>query len=443
MAALAETVDPVSIPADLRTLIVQAQEEAGGRTALPSGFGSPSERDGMLGVDGRIWIPDGTDEVHRAVFKLVHEHPALGAHGARQSTLDAINRLFVWRRARPFVTRMADACASCQRIRPPNRRPQGLAQPHAIPPGPGHTVAIDFVSFPEYEGYDQVFVVVDEFSKERVYAPTKSTATATDVAELFCEHWVRRCGVPAKIVLDRDPRFRAAVFKSIAQRLGIDLAFTSGYAPQSNGMVERVHRQLHEALSHYVDPEVGDWPTFLWQVELAHNTRPHKSTALAPFELTRSYRVRSVLPSPFQTGELRGPLENEELREQAYAALERAAERSATQMNRGRRQAETYTEGDLVYIHRDGLGRARARFEPLYVGPFPVERMQTAKTVRVVLPQDEFPRKNPVFNVQHVKRYIADDEHDDQAHWSAEQITQAHRRPTPARTRELDRLHLA
>jgi hypothetical protein len=56
-------------------------------------------------------------------------------------------------------------------------------------------------------GYDAIFSIIDRFSRTCRFIPCHSTISASDVADLFFEHWVCRFGMPAKIISDRDVRF--------------------------------------------------------------------------------------------------------------------------------------------------------------------------------------------------------------------------------------------
>jgi hypothetical protein len=52
----------------------------------------------------------------------------------------------------------------------------------------------------------------------------------------------------AVITLDRGSQFTSALWDSLCNTLGIKHVQTTAYHPQSNGLVERFHRQLKDAL---------------------------------------------------------------------------------------------------------------------------------------------------------------------------------------------------
>jgi len=75
----------------------------------------------------------------------------------------------------------------------------------------------------------------------------KSTS-AEAVQEAFISNWVARFGVPATVTTDRGAQFTSATWTKMCQGLGMQHVLTTAYHPQANGMVERFHRQLKEAL---------------------------------------------------------------------------------------------------------------------------------------------------------------------------------------------------
>jgi len=72
--------------------------------------------------------------------------------------------------------------------------------------------------------------------------------SAASCADALISGWVSRFGVPSLITSDRGTQFTSAVWEALCNKLGVAHTTTTAYHPQANGLVERAHRQLKEAL---------------------------------------------------------------------------------------------------------------------------------------------------------------------------------------------------
>ena len=88
-----------------------------------------------------------------------------------------------------------------------------------------------------------VLLVIDHSSCWCEFAALPDVSAST-VANAFISLWVCRYGVPARLVTDRGAQFCGSLFRSLCTLLGANHAPTTAYHPQSNGLIERVHRKL-------------------------------------------------------------------------------------------------------------------------------------------------------------------------------------------------------
>ncbi len=108
---------------------------------------------------------------------------------------------------------------------------------------------VDFVGpLPASEaGYLYIFTIIDRTTRWLEAVPLKDISTASCI-EAFLASLVSRFGVPETVTSDRGAQFSAASWASFCDWLGICHAMTTAYHPQANGLVERAHRQLKDAL---------------------------------------------------------------------------------------------------------------------------------------------------------------------------------------------------
>jgi transposase InsO family protein len=97
------------------------------------------------------------------------------------------------------------------------------------------------------EGFNYVFTMIDCFTCWMEAVMLKNIE-ASNCAEALIAGWVSRYGVPASITSDPGHQFSSAVWDALCSRLGIQHITTLAYHPQANGMIERAHRQLKDAL---------------------------------------------------------------------------------------------------------------------------------------------------------------------------------------------------
>jgi len=71
-------------------------------------------------------------------------------------------------------------------------------------------------------------------------------------------------GVPKRIILNRDVKFTSNFSKEIFVGLGIDLAFSTKYHPQTGGKTKRTNRIIQDMLKIYVMYQPSGKNTFQW-----------------------------------------------------------------------------------------------------------------------------------------------------------------------------------
>jgi hypothetical protein len=146
-------------------------------------------------------------------------------------------------------------------------------------------------------GFNHIFTMIDRSTRWLEAVPLKDTS-ATSCADTFVATWVARFGVPECITSDRGPQFTSAVWSALCSRLGISRSLTTAFHPQSNGMVERAHRQLKDALR--ARAAGHDWSSHLPWVLLGLRTAPKEDSNISSAELCLGAPL--TLPGEFIAG---------------------------------------------------------------------------------------------------------------------------------------------
>jgi hypothetical protein len=188
----------------------------------------------------------------------------------------------------------------CERAKA-SRQHTAAVQPIAIPARRFTHIHVDIVGpLPAATcGSRYLFTVVDRSSRWLEALPMSDMAT-TSCADALIAGWISRYGVPAQLTSDRGTQFTSAIWDALCQQLGIQHQPTTAFHPQANGMVERCHLRLKDALrARLAGP---DWPLHLPWVLMGLRAAPTEDTGVSAAEVV--FGEPLVLPGQIlDTGE--------------------------------------------------------------------------------------------------------------------------------------------
>jgi hypothetical protein len=161
------------------------------------------------------------------------------------------------------------------------------AQPVELiaPPWPLQRWGIDIVGklTPTQGNYTFVVIVV-EYCTKWIEAKWLTNMSSATIKKFFWQNIIYRYGVPRHITVDNAKYFDNAMFKELCQQIGMKVAFTSIYHPQSNGAVKKANSLIFEAMKKILDGEKkGKWAEVMPMAVLSHNTTVYRATNFTPF----------------------------------------------------------------------------------------------------------------------------------------------------------------
>ena len=113
--------------------------------------------------------------------------------------------------------------------------------------------------------------------------------------------WVARYGLPCQLTTDQGTQFTLGTWGSWCKRMSVVHMTTSAFHPQSNGMVERLHRQNKNGL-HACGSGVA-WLENLPWVLMGIMAAPKDKSNISTAEATLGQQM--VMPSQLQLGDVR------------------------------------------------------------------------------------------------------------------------------------------
>jgi len=216
-------------------------------TRLPSLDVQVREVDGaqlLCDTSGGKWRPIVPVEDRQAVFHAIHDV----AHPGIRATRRLLAARFIWPAMRRDVASWCRDCVGCNRAKA-GKQHTARVEPIAIPQRRFSHVHVDLVGpLPATsDGSAYLLTAIDRTTRWLEAVPLKNIAANT-CTEAFLSTWVARYGVPETLTTDRGAQFTSETWRVLCLKLGTRHVLTTAYHPQSNGVVERVHRQLKDAL---------------------------------------------------------------------------------------------------------------------------------------------------------------------------------------------------
>ena len=361
--------------------------------------------------DARLCVPTGADKAEI----LAKVHDALG-HPGKHRTLARVLGSYYWRGAYSDTVRYVSSCHTCQLAKEDRRNRAGEARALPVPEAPWDSVHMDWITgLPTAaDGSDAILVFIDALTGMVHFQACQKSDSSKDTARHFIHNVVRLHGVPQAIHSDRDIRLTAHFWKSLQERLGTDLRFTTRHHPQSNGKVERANATLAEVLRSMCKWAGKDWRQHLDMAEFVVNGSASSVTGMTPFFANTAREPRT----PANVGHPRLDVPAaDDMANAIFAAITHTRDamqraKRAYEKQEQRSSTPEYKPGDQVLLSTATLNlRVRGKLTSKFVGPFEVLEppahatnpnvvwLRVPRTFRIHMP----------INVKELKPYIVRD----------------------------------
>jgi len=176
-------------------------------------------RDELLYRKGMLWVPE---ELVQKILESEYDTRVAG-HMGQDKMIELIRRNFWWPKMNERIIDFVQSYPECQQNKTSRHQPYGLSSPLELPSTPWQSIAMDIImELPLLEGYEQLWVIIDGFTKMVHFVPLKKEGkTAADLAVIFAREVWKYHGLPTDIVSDWDLWFTSETWKEFFQRSGI------------------------------------------------------------------------------------------------------------------------------------------------------------------------------------------------------------------------------
>ncbi|XP_061485300.1 uncharacterized protein LOC133385725, partial [Rhineura floridana] len=347
----------------------------------------------------RLYVPPGA--LRGEVLHLCHDSQPAG-HFGTYKTLHLVLRDFWWPRVQADIKDYVAACDTCQRAKSHPGKPPGLLLPLPTPPGPWHSVSLDFITdLPASRGMTTILVVVDLFTKMAHFLPCAGLPSAPETAQLFLTQVFRLHSLPDHLISDRGAQFTAWFWQALFRALNVQIHLSSAHHPQSDGQTERTNATVEQYLRCYTCFQQDNWVDLLPLAEFAYNNSVHASTRQTPFFASYGYHPRffpSVRPpSPVPAADVMLQ-ELQALQAVLKEQLEQAKDAYKRFADRHRQPGPPLKVGDWVWLSTKFLRSQRPshKLEARNAGSFRITQQINPVAFRLQLPASF--RIHPVFH---------------------------------------------
>ena len=318
-------------------------------------------------------------------------------HRGEWAIWEAIRIRFYWPGIRNDVARYVKSCHICQ-LR--NTRKMHIPVTVSRPLTLFAKVYLDVMKMPEAQGKNWIVICRDDLSgnpEGRALAADNSKA----LAQFFIEEIIFRYGTVGEIVTDNGPSLQGEFLKMV-EKYNMHQIKISPYNSQANGVVERGHFTIREALVKMSGGNISKWPSLLRAALHADRITIRRATGFSPYYLLHgvhpllpcdlaeaTFMVPRLKESMTDTGLLIARIRQiakmpEDLaRARETLAKSRFASKKAFEAKFGRRITRTsYKPGDLVLVRNVANEKTvsiNKKIDNRYMGPYRVKRETRGK----------------------------------------------------------------
>jgi hypothetical protein len=211
------------------------------------------------------------------------------------------------------------------------------------------------------------------------------------------------------VVLDRGPQFIATFTRELYKLLGIKLATSTAYHPQTDGQMERINQVLEGYLCIFTSQRQDDWDDFLPTGEFQYNNTVHSSTQQTPFMVDTGRHPRMGFEPQQPCSTLESANEFTERMALGIEEAKAALTEYSMYYNHQHEPAPVFAPGDKVWLDGTDIAtnRPSSKLSHRRLGPFVIDACVGHGAYRLKLPY-HFRHLHPVFPVVKLSPAIPD-----------------------------------
>ena len=202
----------------------------------------------------------------------------------RRFTIAFVGSYYWWKGMRADVHHFCRSCLVCASRKGPGRSFRPPLTPIPVG-GPFHRIGVDVLQLPLTANGNRYVVCFVDYLTKWVEAFAVSDQRAETIAKLLVDHVICRHGIPEELLSDRGANFLSDIIQSVCDILEVRKVNTSGYHPQTDGLVEKFNSTLINMIAKCCEVKQHDWDDHLPHLLFAYRSSVQESTRESPFFL--------------------------------------------------------------------------------------------------------------------------------------------------------------
>ena len=171
-----------------------------------------------------------------------------------------------------YIAKYVKACNLCNCTKTFPASPIGKLLPNRIPDCKWQVISVDLiVELPASHGHNALLVVVDRLSKRAHIIPITSDINSVGIARVFLDHVWKLHGLLEEVISDCGTQFISQFMCELYATLGIKVAASTAYHPQTDDQTERVNQEIEQYLRLFINQCQDDWFKWISLAEFAYN----------------------------------------------------------------------------------------------------------------------------------------------------------------------------
>ena len=218
--------------------------------------------------------------LHDLVLHGLHDQ---NGHQGQERTLNLVRQRCYWPKMWIDIKEYCTKCERCAVSKIPIPKVH-TSMGHLSASEPLEIVAVDLTVLEPAQGFENVLVMTDVFTKWTIAVPTRDQ-TAQTVAKVLVSELFYKFGVCKRLHSDQGKSFEADIIQHLCKIYNVKKSRTTAYHPEGNAQCERFNRSLHNLLRTLPPVRKRRWPEYIRELVFSYNVTPHSSTGYSPYFL--------------------------------------------------------------------------------------------------------------------------------------------------------------